>query len=114
MTVRAPLPHDAAQLHVTGQARYVDDIPTPANAVHLAFGLSPIAAGPLVSLDLAAVRAAPGVIGARMTGAGFGGCTVNLVEPERVAEFIAAVGPAYQRRSGLRPDFYEVHPADGA
>ena len=64
MTVRAPLPHDAAQLHVTGQARYVDDIPTPANAVHLAFGLSPIAAGRLVSVDLTAVRTAPGVIGA--------------------------------------------------
>ena len=64
MTVRAPLPHDAARLHVTGQARYVDDIPTPANAVHLAFGLSEIAAGRLVSLDLSKVRAAPGVIGA--------------------------------------------------
>ena len=64
MTVRAPLPHDAAKLHVTGQARYVDDIPTPANAVHLAFGLSPIAAGRLVSVDLTAVRTAPGVVGA--------------------------------------------------
>ena len=63
MTVRAPLPHDAARLHVTGQARYVDDIPTPANAVHLAFGLSEIAAGRLVSLDLSKVRAAPAMPG---------------------------------------------------
>ena len=40
MSVAKPLPHDAARLHVTGQARYVDDIPTPGNALHLAFGMS--------------------------------------------------------------------------
>ncbi|WP_372604817.1 molybdopterin cofactor-binding domain-containing protein, partial [Actibacterium sp.] len=62
MSVTKPLPHDAAPLHVTGQARYVDDIPTPANAVHLAFGLSEIAHGAITSIDLSAVRAAPGVI----------------------------------------------------
>jgi len=39
MSVGKPLPHDAAPLHVTGQARYIDDIPTPANCLHLAFGL---------------------------------------------------------------------------
>ena len=38
MSVSRPLPHDAATLHVTGQARYVDDIPVPANCLHLAFG----------------------------------------------------------------------------
>ncbi|MGS4946950.1 xanthine dehydrogenase molybdopterin binding subunit [Meridianimarinicoccus sp. RP-17] len=63
-TVGRPLPHDAARLHVTGQAPYVDDIPLPAGALHLAFGLSEIAAGRLVSADLDAVRAAPGVVGA--------------------------------------------------
>ncbi|WP_417210631.1 xanthine dehydrogenase molybdopterin binding subunit [Antarctobacter sp.] len=63
MSVNKPLHHDAARLHVTGRARYVDDIPTPANCLHLAFGLSPIAAGRLTALDLAAVRAAPGVVG---------------------------------------------------
>ena len=61
MSVAKPLPHDAARLHVTGQARYVDDIPTPAGTLHLAFGLAPIAAGRITSLDLDAVRAAPGV-----------------------------------------------------
>ena len=40
MSVATPLPHDAAKLHVTGAARYVDDIPVPANALHIAFGLS--------------------------------------------------------------------------
>ena len=62
MTMGKPLPHDAAPLHVTGQARYVDDIPLPANALHLAFGLSTIAHGDVLSLDLGPVRAAPGVV----------------------------------------------------
>ncbi|MEJ2021734.1 MAG: xanthine dehydrogenase molybdopterin binding subunit, partial [Maritimibacter sp.] len=57
-----PLAHDSAPLHVTGTARYVDDIPTPAGTLHLAFGLSPEAHGVLTALDLAAVRAAPGVV----------------------------------------------------
>ena len=62
MSVAKPLPHDAAPLHVTGQARYVDDIPLPANALHLAFGMSEVAHGRIVSMDLDAVRAAPGVV----------------------------------------------------
>ncbi|MFN3822620.1 MAG: xanthine dehydrogenase molybdopterin binding subunit [Pseudorhodobacter sp.] len=63
MSMGKPLPHDAAPLHVTGAARYVDDIPLPANALHLAFGLSTIAHGEIVDMDLSAVRAAPGVVG---------------------------------------------------
>ncbi|MHA6264855.1 xanthine dehydrogenase molybdopterin binding subunit [Arenibacterium sp. CAU 1754] len=62
MSVAAPLPHDAAHLHVTGAARYVDDIPTPANCLHLAFGLSTVARGAVTDMDLGLVRAAPGVI----------------------------------------------------
>ena len=62
MSVAKPLPHDTAPLHVTGKARYVDDIPLPAGAVHLAFGLSEVAHGRIVSMDLEAVRAAGGVI----------------------------------------------------
>ncbi|MFK7753366.1 MAG: xanthine dehydrogenase molybdopterin binding subunit [Sedimentitalea sp.] len=62
MSVAKPLPHDAAPLHVSGEARYVDDIPTPQGTLHLAFGLSTIARGRIVNLDLAPVRAAPGVI----------------------------------------------------
>ncbi len=62
MSVAAPLPHDAAPLHVTGVARYVDDIPRPANTLHLAFGLSEVARGRITALDLATVRAAPGVV----------------------------------------------------
>ncbi len=62
MSVFKPLPHDAAPLHVTGQALYVDDIPVPANCLHLAFGMSNIAHGGVVDMDLSAVRAAPGVV----------------------------------------------------
>ncbi|MBD3664057.1 xanthine dehydrogenase molybdopterin binding subunit [Sulfitobacter sp. TSTF-M16] len=62
MSVTKPLPHDAAPLHVTGAARYVDDIPTPSGTLHLAFGTSAAAAGRLVGLTLDHVRAAPGVL----------------------------------------------------
>ncbi|MGB3555927.1 MAG: xanthine dehydrogenase molybdopterin binding subunit [Jannaschia sp.] len=62
MTVAKPLPHESARLHVTGTARYTDDVPAPAGCLHLAFGLSEQAAGTLDALDLHAVRAAPGVV----------------------------------------------------
>ncbi len=61
MSVAKPLPHESARLHVTGTARYTDDIPAPAGCLHLAFGLSDQACGTLEALDLSAVRAAPGV-----------------------------------------------------
>ena len=62
MSVAKSLPHDAAKLHVTGAARYVDDIPTPATTLHIAFGLSTVAAGTLNGMDLRDVAAAPGVV----------------------------------------------------
>ncbi|MBL3701691.1 xanthine dehydrogenase molybdopterin binding subunit [Sulfitobacter sp. BDSS02] len=62
MSVAKPLPHDAAHLHVTGAARYVDDIPTPADCLYLAFGLSEIAYGTITDMNLDDVRSAPGVV----------------------------------------------------
>jgi len=62
MSVASPLPHDSAALHVTGTARYIDDLPVPAGTLHLAFGLSEVACGAITSVDLDAVRAAPGVV----------------------------------------------------
>ncbi|MEM6891747.1 MAG: molybdopterin cofactor-binding domain-containing protein, partial [Pseudomonadota bacterium] len=62
MSVAKPLPHDAARLHVAGSARYVDDIPRPANTLHLAFGTSRIAHGHITTIDLSAVREFPGVV----------------------------------------------------
>ncbi len=62
MSVARALPHDAAALHVTGAARYVDDIPTPTGTLHLAFGMSEHAAGKIIAMDLSAVRNAEGVV----------------------------------------------------
>ncbi|MAY88033.1 MAG: xanthine dehydrogenase molybdopterin binding subunit [Pseudooceanicola sp.] len=62
MSIAKPLPHDSARLHVTGAARYVDDMPVPAGCLHLAFGLSEFACGDIVSMDLEAVCEAPGVV----------------------------------------------------
>ncbi|MEM6940333.1 MAG: xanthine dehydrogenase molybdopterin binding subunit [Pseudomonadota bacterium] len=62
MSVTKPLPHDAAGLHVTGAARYTDDIPTPKGTLHLAFGTSPVASGRIIAMNLDPVRAAPDVI----------------------------------------------------
>lgn len=54
--------HDSAARHVAGEAVYIDDIAAPAGLAHAYVGLSTIAHGRLVSLDLDAVRAAPGVV----------------------------------------------------
>ncbi|MBB3995489.1 xanthine dehydrogenase large subunit [Sulfitobacter undariae] len=62
MSVAKPLPHDTAHLHVTGAARYVDDIPSPTGTLHLAFGTSPVARGEITSIDLEKARNASGVI----------------------------------------------------
>lgn len=62
MSVAKPLPHDSGPMHVTGAARYVDDIPVPANTLHLAFGTATIARGTITDIDLDAVRNAEGVV----------------------------------------------------
>ncbi|WP_045514982.1 galactokinase [Neobacillus niacini] len=56
----------------------------------------------------------PGVIGARMTGAGFGGCAIAVVENEEVESFIANVGAVYQGKIGYQADFYVASIGDGA
>ena len=56
----------------------------------------------------------PGVMGARMTGAGFGGCAIAIVENEQVDSFIANVGAAYQDKIGYPADFYVASIGDGA
>lgn len=54
-----------------------------------------------------------GVIGSRMTGAGFGGCTVSIVKDEAVDTFIEKVGKAYKEKIGYPGDFYVVEIGDG-
>jgi galactokinase len=58
--------------------------------------------------------AQPGVLGARMTGGGFGGCTINLVESAGVEGFRQNVAAAYLARTGLRPEIYVTSASDGA
>lgn len=55
-----------------------------------------------------------GVYGARMTGGGFGGCTVNLVEAERVADFQQSVSHGYHQITGLKPEIYVCEASKGA
>jgi galactokinase len=63
-------------------------------------------------VDLA--RMAPGVHGARMTGGGFGGCTVSLVDAGDAERFAEIVGPAYQKATGLEPMIFSCVPGAGA
>ena len=60
--VHTAVPHDSALGHVTGAAPYIDDLAEPARLLHLAFGLSSEAHARIASIDLDAVRAAPGVV----------------------------------------------------
>ena len=56
---------------------------------------------------------APGVLGSRMTGAGFGGCTVSLVDEAAADDFISFTGHEYQKITGLKPLFYTADVGDG-
>ncbi len=57
-----PLPHESARLHVAGEATYIDDQPELAGTLHAALGLSPVAHGRLKGINVAALRALPGVV----------------------------------------------------
>ena len=59
-------------------------------------------------------RKVDGVLGSRMTGAGFGGCTVSLVKEDMVTEFIRLVGEAYNERIGYPASFYITETGDGS
>ncbi len=59
-------------------------------------------------------RKIPGCYGARMTGAGFGGCAVALVAAAAAERFTAVIGPAYETVSGLTPRIYVCQATDGA
>ena len=54
-----------------------------------------------------------GVLGSRMTGGGFGGCTVSLVKEEAIEHFKAFVGAEYEKKTGLKADFYVAEIGDG-
>jgi galactokinase len=56
----------------------------------------------------------PGLIGARLTGGGFGGCTVNLVEAAHAAEFAGELGRRYAAKTGIQPEIHICHASEGA
>ncbi len=60
--VNRAMPHDSSVKHVQGSAHYIDDIREPDGTLHIAIGLSPVARGRLLSVDVTAVRAYPGVV----------------------------------------------------
>jgi galactokinase len=74
------------------------------------FGISSPELDTLVEI----ARGVPGVIGARLTGAGFGGCTINLVRRDAVDALREAVMRDYPARTGLAPRVFEVAASDGA
>lgn len=65
-----------------------------------------------ILVDLA--WAIPGVLGSRITGGGFGGCTVSIVKDEAVEPFIESIGKAYKEKVGHEAEFYTVDIGDGA
>lgn len=65
-----------------------------------------------ILVDLA--WAIPGVLGSRITGGGFGGCTVSIVKDEAVDTFIETIGKAYAEKVGHEAEFYTVDIGDGA
>ena len=56
----------------------------------------------------------PGLIGARLTGGGFGGCTINLVEEQSAATFARALEERYTAKFGIKPEIHVCQASDGA
>jgi galactokinase len=70
--------------------------------------------GPALDAMVEVARAHDGCLGARMTGAGFAGCCVALVDEARLDDFVAEVGATYQARTGNEPALYPVRASAGA
>ena len=70
--------------------------------------------GPQLDALAEAAWKVAGVLGSRMTGGGFGGCTVSLVRDEAIPTFIEQVGAEYTKKTGLKADFYIAEIGDGA
>jgi galactokinase len=69
---------------------------------------------PELDLLVEIAMAQPGVLGARMTGGGFGGCTVNLVDRGRIESFREEVFQKYQDRTQIKPEIFVAESSDGA
>ncbi len=67
-----------------------------------------------IDLLVELARTVPGVLGSRITGGGFGGCTVNLIKATAIPEFIEKLKQEYQSQTGIEPHFYISTAANGA
>jgi galactokinase len=84
------------------------------NASHVSLRDDYEVTGPELDCMAAEAWKIDGVIGSRMTGGGFGGCTVSLVKDEAIDTFIKEVGAAYEAKIGIKPEFYIAEIGDGA
>ena len=96
--IHEALPHDSAALHVSGEARYVDDLPEPAGTLYAAFGVSTETHAKVLAMDLAPVRAAEGVI-AVLAAADIPGA--NNIGPVLPDEPVLATGVVHYRGQPL-------------
>jgi galactokinase len=95
----------AGDLETVGEALYASH-----RSLRDDFRVSSAALDALVEI----AASVPGVVGARLTGAGFGGCTVNLVRDEAAVALRDAIETRYPPMTGLTPHVYDVRAADGA
>jgi len=65
-----------------------------------------------IMVELAIKQA--GCVGARLTGGGFGGCTVNLVESANAERFATNIAAGYQKITNIQPEIYQSHASAGA
>ncbi|MBP5223460.1 MAG: galactokinase [Lachnospiraceae bacterium] len=83
------------------------------NASHISLKEDYEVTGPELDTLVEEAWKVPGVIGSRMTGAGYGGCSVSIVKEDAVERFIREVGTAYEKIIGYAADFYVVEIGDG-
>ncbi|MGC2640016.1 MAG: galactokinase [Acidobacteriaceae bacterium] len=83
-------------------------------AAHVSYRDDFEASCPEADIMVEAAHRLPGLVGARLTGGGFGGCTVNLVEADRTGEFVERLHRDYKAATGLDPDIYRCHASAAA
>ncbi len=69
---------------------------------------------PALDALIEAAGSAPGFLGGKLSGAGWAGCTVNLVRADRAGDFAESVRTRYARETGITPEVHVCHAADGA
>jgi galactokinase len=117
--------HDRARHVITENARVLEAVAALEAGDHASLGELMAASQasmrddyeiscPEIDELVAIARTSPGVVGSRMTGGGFGGCTVTLVRPDAVDELRGHVEREYHARTGLVPRIWTLRAVDGA